>query len=265
MTHEYYDTNAVREWNRLFSDQYHQVEYQVTLHYLDKFLPTAGHILDAGGGPGRYTIYLANKGNKVTLADISSNELMIAKAKIAENKGEVNRESVVAANILDLPFSDNTFTATVALGGVLSHLVHEQERRQALLELSRVTVPDGYIFISVMNRLGEINNILSNSPGAIYFIDQFLTDGDHRRLTTGEYTGTHFYTPHELNVFVRQTGMRVELIASLQNIASPLRHHVNKLSPGLFQQWLKVFIQLSQEPSLLGVSSHLLVIARNQK
>jgi len=56
---EFYDTHAEREWRRLFHDAYHRLEFIVTMHFLDKYLPKAGLILDAGGGPGRYTIELA--------------------------------------------------------------------------------------------------------------------------------------------------------------------------------------------------------------
>ncbi|OGH15837.1 MAG: hypothetical protein A3H50_01650 [Candidatus Levybacteria bacterium RIFCSPLOWO2_02_FULL_37_10] len=263
---QFYDTNVIKEWGRLFSDKYHQVEYYVTLHYLDKYLPTTHRILDAGGGPGRYTIYLANKGHRMTLVDISPKELNLAKAKIAEHNVGYNVELVTAANILDLSlFPDNRFTSTIALGGVLSHFVDEQDRKKAVSELSRVTRPDGLIFISVMNRFGEISNTLLNFPGSADLTDQFLLDGNHKRPMTGESTGTHFYTPNELVDLTKQTGLTIESIVSVQNIASPLRNYVNGLTEEQFQQWLKVFIHLSQEPSLLGISSHLLIIAKNTK
>lgn len=264
--HQFYDTNAMKEWDRLFNDRYHQVEYYVTLHYLDKYLPIPQRILDAGGGPGRYTVYLANKGHQMTLVDISPNELNLAKAKIAEHNVDHNVELVTFANILDLSlFPDNRFTSTIALGGVLSHFVDTRNREKAISELSRVTRPDGFVFVSVMNRFGEISNTLLNSPGSADLIDQFLLDGNHRRPVTGESTGTHFYTPNELVDLIKQTGLTIESIVSVQNIASPLRNHVNGLTEEQFQQWLKVFIQLSQEPSLSGISSHLLIIARNTK
>ena len=47
---------------RLIKDPYHQLELDTTLHFLKKHLPKKGLILDAGGGPGRYTIELAKQG-----------------------------------------------------------------------------------------------------------------------------------------------------------------------------------------------------------
>lgn len=50
------------EWNRLVKDAYHALEFLVTMHYLRKYLPETGKILDAGGGPGRYALELWSGG-----------------------------------------------------------------------------------------------------------------------------------------------------------------------------------------------------------
>jgi len=48
---DYYDRNAVKERDRLFQDPYHNLEYTVSMHFLEKYLPKKGLVLDAGGGP----------------------------------------------------------------------------------------------------------------------------------------------------------------------------------------------------------------------
>ncbi|MFB0567325.1 MAG: class I SAM-dependent methyltransferase, partial [Candidatus Bathyarchaeia archaeon] len=61
MVKRWYDARAEYEWIRLFQDGYHQLEYLITMHFLEKYLPSKGLILDAGGGPGRYAIELAKR------------------------------------------------------------------------------------------------------------------------------------------------------------------------------------------------------------
>ncbi|NIV34660.1 MAG: class I SAM-dependent methyltransferase, partial [Anaerolineae bacterium] len=64
----FYDTNAEREWERLtFEREPHRwLEYQVGLQILEKYLPPApARVLDAGSGPGRYAIALAQRGYRV--------------------------------------------------------------------------------------------------------------------------------------------------------------------------------------------------------
>jgi 2-polyprenyl-3-methyl-5-hydroxy-6-metoxy-1,4-benzoquinol methylase len=49
------------------------------MHFLEKYLPRQGLVLDAGGGPGPYTIELAKRGYDVVLFDLSPKCLELAK------------------------------------------------------------------------------------------------------------------------------------------------------------------------------------------
>ena len=60
-----YSMSPAGEWDRLVSGAQSRLEYLITSHALQRHLPTPGdsaHVLDAGGGPGRYTIDLARRG-----------------------------------------------------------------------------------------------------------------------------------------------------------------------------------------------------------
>lgn len=83
---EYYSEQGVKEWRRLIRDPYHQLEFDTTMHFLKKHLPKNGLILDAGGGPGRYTIELAKLGYDVVLLDLTPELLKIAKNRIKKAK-----------------------------------------------------------------------------------------------------------------------------------------------------------------------------------
>ena len=45
---ECYGQDAEREWQRLVRDAYHGLEFTLTIHYLRRYLPPSGHVLDAG-------------------------------------------------------------------------------------------------------------------------------------------------------------------------------------------------------------------------
>ena len=58
------------EWSRF---DRHPIEFDVTKAYLDRYLPAApARVLDIGGGPGRYSLYLAERGHAVTLFDANA-------------------------------------------------------------------------------------------------------------------------------------------------------------------------------------------------
>ena len=261
----YYDANAGREYQRLFQDQYHQVEYLVTLHYLDTYLPETGRILDAGSGPGRYAVYLANRGYQLSLVDISPNALTIAQ-EVMREEGLINKvEDFTEASITNLSnYHSNSFDAVVSLGGPLSHVFDSSEREKAVGELVRVAKPGAPIFISVMNRYTQLANIIKYTPEDAEQIFDFLRDGNHLHPETGVFTYTHFFTLEELSELVLLHDVKVENIVVVEGLASLLKGDVNGLPEDLFNKWVEVFIKLSSEPSLIGASTHLLGIVRKR-
>jgi hypothetical protein len=54
LVREYYAKYAVVEWERLVKHPYHRLEFDTTMHFLKKYLPKKGLVLDAGDDPGRY-------------------------------------------------------------------------------------------------------------------------------------------------------------------------------------------------------------------
>ena len=69
------------EWERL---EYHKIEFDITKRYLDEYIQGENlEIFDIGGGPGRYSLYLAEKGHKVTLLDLSRRNIEVARKKIS--------------------------------------------------------------------------------------------------------------------------------------------------------------------------------------
>jgi ubiquinone/menaquinone biosynthesis C-methylase UbiE len=79
----WYDTEY-DEWERLVR---HRIEYDITRRYFDEYITGERlRVLDIGGGPGRYSIYLAEQGHEVTLLDLSKRHLEVARTK-AEERG----------------------------------------------------------------------------------------------------------------------------------------------------------------------------------
>ncbi len=79
---KYYSEMRGQEWKRLVRDPYHRLEFDTTMHFFRKYSPRKGLVLDAGGGPGRYTIELARLGFEVVLLDLTPELLAIARNQI---------------------------------------------------------------------------------------------------------------------------------------------------------------------------------------
>jgi ubiquinone/menaquinone biosynthesis C-methylase UbiE len=271
---DYYDAKAEAEWNRLVQDAYHQLEYIVHMHFLEKYLPKKGLILDAGGGPGRYTIELAKKGYHVVLLDLSPKCLEIAKREIKNAKGEDKVEKIVEGSVVDLSeFKDESFDAVLCLGP-LSHLIEEEERRAAATELVRVTKKKAPLFASVINRYGVFRTVLQQLPYE-------LTDSSHQKMFTEglhlahyrhpseqkeKFTDAYFFLPNELRQLFEKRGVQTLDMATCEGLSSHLQEETNALynDPAKWNRWLKLMLQSCDDPCLLGLGEHLLYVGRKK-
>ena len=91
---------------------FEEIYDKITWRYIDSYLPSAGVVLDAGGGTGKWSIPIAKKGLKVVLFDISQDMLNVASVKMKEN-GLEGSVSFRQGDICSLPFADNTFDEAI--------------------------------------------------------------------------------------------------------------------------------------------------------
>jgi S-adenosylmethionine-dependent methyltransferase len=82
MVEKYYCETVIREWRRLVRDPYQRLEFDTTMFFLRRTLPKMGLVLDAGGGPGRYSIELGKQGYDVVLLDLVPKMLEFASKQI---------------------------------------------------------------------------------------------------------------------------------------------------------------------------------------
>ena len=76
----YYNSAPEREHGRL---ERHQLEYDLTWHYLNRYLPPAGCVLEVGAATGRYTLPLAKRGYALTAVDLSPVEIEECRKSLA--------------------------------------------------------------------------------------------------------------------------------------------------------------------------------------
>lgn len=107
----------------------------------------SGQTLEIGQGTARFTIPLLKHGLKMTICDLSSEMLEVARGNIAKAGVEDGLEDMVEGSIYELPFGDNSFDHAISLN-VFNHLEHPE---QALLQMARVIRPGGSLLINYAN------------------------------------------------------------------------------------------------------------------
>ena len=268
MVKEHYTKDGLGEWERLIRQPYHRLEYNTTMHFLRKYLPERGLILDAGGGPGRYTIELAKMGYDIVLLDLTPKLLEIAKEQI--NKANVkNRvKQIVEGSIDNLPmFRDNTFDAVICLDGALSHIVIAEQRKKAADELVRVAKQDAPLFISVIGRLAVCMNTI------VYLWPELQTAPDvfKKYTITGDYLGgygftpTHLYTPEELKSEFRNKTKILKMVG-LEGIFSTHEKEYNEVhEKGEYNEILaETHLKTCSHPCIVGISEHFMLICKKR-
>lgn len=262
---KYYTGYVRKEWNRLAKDSYHKLEFYTTLHFLKKYLPKKGLILEAGGGPGRYTIEFAKQGYDVVLFDIVPANLEFAKRQIEKAKLQNRVKEFVSGSIVDLSrFPDNTFDAVVCLGGPLSHVLERGKRNKAILELIRVAKKDAPIFVSVISRLSLLASALKRFPKEIE------TPRFKKYRDTGDYVGgygftaCHFFLPEELKESFVKKKVKILDMAGLEGLGSHLQERINKLAKNKkrWKIWLETHYKTCTHPAVVGISEHILIICK---
>lgn len=256
------------EWGRLVRDPYHRLEFETTLHYLRKYLPARGVVLDAGGGPGRYTIELARSGYELVLLDFSPELLDRARRNARRAGVSRNVRQIVCGSITDLSqFPSESFDAVLCLGGPLNHVLPSRERETAIGELARVARSGAPVFISVIARFTALVDGLLRHP------DGLRTDPEHhwRILRSGDYDGhrgfapCHFYRPEDLERSVIRHRLSVVELAGLQGLGANHPRELNRLArtdPEAWSAWWEFHLQTCVDPAVVATSEHFLLVAR---
>jgi ubiquinone/menaquinone biosynthesis C-methylase UbiE len=263
---KHYTGQGLEEWERLAKYPYHRLEFETTMHFLRKYLPKKGLILDAGGGPGRYTIELAKMGYDVVLLDLTPELLKVAQEQISKANVQNKVKQVVEGSIDDLSmFKDDSFDAVVCLGGALSHVVIAEKRKKVADELVRVAKKDAPIFVSVISRLGLcLNTVVLLLPEL-----ESAPDVYRKIVETGDYfggrgfTACHFYLPEELEKeFKNKT--RILEMAGLEGIFSTHEKEYNETyEKGKYNEILaETHLKTCTHPCIVGTSEHFMLICR---
>jgi SAM-dependent methyltransferase len=266
----YYASFGEREWQRLTNPDDGAVEFAVTKQFLTRYLPPSGRILDLGGGPGRYTIWLAEQGYQVVLADLSPDLLAIARTQIAMAGVSEQVETVVEADACDLShWPDASFDAVLCLGPFY-HLPDPAQRVQAAQELARVLRPGGIAAVAFMPRYALLRRTLALLDERQHLSDpdwreRLLQHGIFENDVPGRFTHGYGAQPAEIEPFFAQYGLRMLAMAATEGIAGGIQAEVAALiaaDSSLQDIVLDILAQTATDSSILGMASHLLYLGQ---
>jgi ubiquinone/menaquinone biosynthesis C-methylase UbiE len=244
-----------------------QLERERTRELLLRFLPrTPATVLDVGGGPGAHACWLAKQGYEVHLIDITPLHVEMAGAA-SRQQPETPLASATIGDARSLSWNAES-ADSVLLFGPLYHLTEREDRVRALTEAHRVLKPGGILlavavsrFASAMDgvRMGYLKDVRFEE-----IVDRDLKDGQHRNPTNNPeyFMDTFFHRPDELRSEVAAAGFMVKAVYGVEGPAWLVPDFDGWWHrPDYRERLLKIARMVEAEPSLLGISAHLMAVA----
>jgi ubiquinone/menaquinone biosynthesis C-methylase UbiE len=268
----YYALLGEGEWKRLERPADGAVEYAVTLAALQRHLTQDSAILDIGGGPGRYAIALAERGHRVTLADLSSEQLVIAREKVRAAHAGDRVTEIVEADACDLSrWEAASFDAALSLGPFY-HLTEETERVAAARELARVVRPGGYVFVAAIPRLAFLQRTIALPDERHHLLDpdwvlRLLDDGVFENEVPGKFSLGYGVQSGEIERLFEGAGFQLLELIAAESVSIGIETQVGEVLDigGQVSEVLKrLMVDLARDPRLLGTSRHQLFVGRRR-
>jgi ubiquinone/menaquinone biosynthesis C-methylase UbiE len=244
-----------------------QLDRERSRELFKRFLPPAPVIiLDVGGGPGGHACWLAKQGYEVHLIDISPLHVQLAQ-EASQRQPEAPLASANVGDACSLSWNAETADA-VLLFGPLYHLTDEKDRLEALREAHRVLKSGGVLLAVGISRFASTFDGLCKGflkdPQFADIVNQDLRNGQHKNPANHPeyFMDTFFHHPDELRKEVTEACF---VVTGIYGVEGPCW-----LLPDFAKWWgheeyrerlLRIARTLETEPSILGVSAHLVAVA----
>jgi SAM-dependent methyltransferase len=255
----YYDRGEERD--RL-TEAHGVLEFERTKEIVLRYLPDPpSAVADIGGGPGRYSAWLADRGHRVEHRDLMASHVDQLRAET-----DLSRINTAVGDARDLDLGDSTVDAVLLLGPIY-HLGRRDDRIQALREAWRVVRPGGPVFVAAISRwAARLDGVLrlrlyTSLPTFLELVPQVERTGWLPPLFAGSFTA-YTHRPQQLRSELRSAGLRVLDLVSVEGPALLLNDLDQRLADELDRAVVfDAARAVERVPELLGIGAHLLATA----
>ena len=258
----YYDSQPQQEYDRIGG----RAEFRFTVRFMNRHIHPGDRVLDIGGGPGRYSHYLAARGAEVTLMDLSAAHVRMAMEKAREMGlklhgvvGDARLADTLAAGEYD----------HVLLMGPLYHLLTEEERVQCVEAAMKKLKPGGTLWAAFINMTGDLIFRLRNDPASI--LSMRGPDAAFReKLCAGEeyageaFTDAYFSWPKHAVKFMDRFPLERLHVFPQEGLLAHCEDRILAAGEAVTEAWLDMSEAMCEREEYWNWGEHLMIVGRKK-
>jgi ubiquinone/menaquinone biosynthesis C-methylase UbiE len=270
---KHFNEAGLNEWERLVKSPRGLVSLYIHTHYLREYIKSGANVLEVGPGPGRFTIELAKLGARISIVDLSAEQLRLNEQKVEEAGFEHAVVWRKKMDIIDLSeLQDSTFDATVCYGGPLSYVFDHADK--VMEEMLRVTKPGGFVFLGVMSSLGSWQLFIEDvfdliEEHGLERIQRLFEDGEVIDKLATDSHQCQMYRWSELKSLLSRHQCDIIEVSACAYLSNNL-HTEEKLreameKPEVWEAFLQWELGFCKEPGAIDAGTHMIVVLKNSK
>lgn len=258
----FYDETVHVEWKRL---DRHRVEFELSKRYINRYVKPNDNILDLGGGPGKYSLYLSRLGCQVTLADLSQNNVDFALNKARELGLPLNGQR---ADCRDLSAIEDEQYDHVLCMGPMYHLKDERDRAAAITECMRILKPNGTLFVAFVSSYSFAWDYLIRDPSLILNEErrsQLNALVDDANFAGHGFSDNFFIRPKDVLPFFQPFHLEKLHLLNCESFLYLREAELLSQPQEVVSAWLDLAEQVCEREDLLSLAEHLMYIGRKRE
>ncbi|WP_170308096.1 class I SAM-dependent methyltransferase [Paenibacillus dakarensis] len=258
---QFYDQTVNYEWDRL---ERHKVEFELTKRYIKRYLKPNDRVLDLGGGPGRYSLFLSELGCDVTLADLSHNNVTYAMNK-AQKLGLPLEGLIVDSRDLS-SIGDEQYDHVLCMGPMY-HLLNEKDRIKTVKECLKKLKQNGTYFVAFVSSYSFVWDYLIQNPALI--LDKKRKSDLEFMINDQNFAGhgwsdNYFIRPHDILPFFEKFELEKLHLINCESFLYMREAELLNQPLDVVSAWLDLAEQVCEREDFLSLAEHLMYIGRKK-
>ncbi len=233
---------------------------------IERYLPKQKiDIIDIGGATGFYSFWLQQMGHRVTLLDLTPENIDEAKA-YAKSSG-IELAGYEVGDATNMAMAENQFDLALLMGP-LYHLTDRSERVKSLSETKRVLKPGGIMLAAIISRYASLidgfSRNLVDDDRFFSLLNNDLDNGIHINKTeNAEYfTTAFFHTVEEIKEEVKDSGLKFSKLIAVESFAWIIKNFSERISDEKYMAKLRQVVnKVESNDDLVAMSPHIIVVA----